>query len=161
MKILVLGAGGVGGYFGGRMFQAGADVSFLVRPKRAEALARDGLRISSKFGDARLEVKCVTQDKVKAGYDLAMFTVKAYDLASAIEAIAPAMGSQGCVLPLLNGMAHMQALDARFGRERVLGGVAYIAATLSTDGEIRHLNDFHRMAGDNYLDRSATTILRG
>jgi len=145
MKILVLGAGAVGGYFGGRMAQKGADVAFQVRPKRAEALARDGLRIASKFGDADLKVKCVTQDRVKPEYDVVMFTAKAYDLASALEAIAPAMGANALALPLLNGMAHMALLDQRFGRERVLGGVAYIAAQLAPDGSIRHLNDFHRV----------------
>ena len=145
MKILVLGAGGVGGYFGGRMVQAGADVTFLVRPKRAAAIARDGLRIASKFGDAHLQVKCVTEDKVKPDYGLAMFTAKAYDLASAVDSIASAVGDKGCVLPFLNGMSHLQALDARFGRGRVLGGVAYIAATLTHEGEVRHLNDFHRI----------------
>ncbi len=145
MKILVLGAGGVGGYFGGRMAQAGADVSFLVRPKRAETLAREGLRIESRFGDAKLAVRCVTQDAVTPGYDVVMFTAKAYDLASAVEAIAPAMGERTCVLPLLNGISHLDVLDARFGRNRVMGGVAYIAATLSPDGRIRHLNDFHRL----------------
>ena len=145
MKILVLGAGGVGGYFGGRMAQAGADVTFLVRPKRAETIVRDGLRIASRFGDARLQVKCVTQDQVKPDYRLAMVTAKAYDLASAVNSIAPALVDKGCVLPFLNGMSHMQMLDARFGRERVLGGVAYIAATLTPEGEVRHLNDFHRV----------------
>ena len=89
MKILVLGAGGVGGYFGGRLVQNGADITFLVRPKRAEAIRRDGLRIKSRFGDAKLDVKCVTQDEVRAGYDLVLFTAKAYDLQSAIDAIAP------------------------------------------------------------------------
>lgn len=145
MKILVLGAGGVGGYFGGRMAQAGADVTFLVRPKRAETLARDGLRIASPHGNARLQVKCVTRDTVKPDYAIVLFTAKAYDLDSALEAIAPAMVGPALALPLLNGMTHLQALDARFGRERVLGGVAYIAATLAVDGEVRHLNDFHRI----------------
>ena len=145
MKILVLGAGGVGGYFGGRMVQKGADLTFLVRPKRGEALGREGLRIASKFGDAKVQVQWLTQDRVKAEFDLAIFTAKAYDLAGAIDAIAPAIGARGCVLPLLNGMAHLDALDARFTRARVLGGVAYIAATLAADGEVRHLNDFHRI----------------
>lgn len=145
MKILVLGAGAVGGYFGGRMAQNGADVTFQVRPKRAEALARDGLRIASRFGNAKLAVKCVTQDSVKPEYDVVMFTAKAYDLASALDAIAPAMSKATLALPLLNGMSHLAMLDQRFGRERVLGGVAYIAATLAPDGEIRHLNDFQRI----------------
>jgi 2-dehydropantoate 2-reductase len=145
MKILVLGAGGVGGYFGGRMAQAGADVTFLVRPRRAEALAREGLRIESRFGDANFAVRTVTSEKLEPEYDLLILTAKAYDLESAIEAIAPALGERGCVLPLLNGISHLEALDARFARERVLGGVAYIAATLAPGGRIRHLNDFHRL----------------
>ena len=145
MKVLVLGAGAVGGYFGGRMAQKGADVTFLVRPKRAEALARDGLRISSRFGDLKLQVKCVMQGALRPEFDVAVLTAKAYDLESAIEAVAPGLGVRGAVLPLLNGMAHLGALDARFGRARVLGGVAYIAATLAPDGEVRHLNDFHRI----------------
>ena len=148
MKILVLGAGAVGGYFGGRLAEAGADVTFLVRPKRAEVLARDGLRITSKAGgDLALAPKCVLAGAVKPDYDVVLFTAKAYDLASAIDAIAPAMaGGKGQVLPLLNGMSHLDVLDARFGRDNVLGGVAYIASTLAPDGEIKHLNEFHRVA---------------
>ena len=151
MKILVLGAGAVGGYFGGRMAEAGADVTFQVRPARAALLAKNGLRISSKLGDVRLQPKCVTGAQVKPEYDVILFTAKAYDLASAVDAIAPAMveaggTTRGFVLPMLNGMSHLEALDARFGRERVMGGVAYIASMLMPDGEIRHLNDIHRIA---------------
>ena len=169
MKILVLGAGAVGGYFGGRMAAAGADVTFLVRPKRAQLLAQSGLRIKSNAGDLTQAVKCVLAAQVKPDYELVMFTAKAYDLPSAIEAIAPAMagGKRGCVLPLLNGMSHLDALDARFGRERVLGGVAYIASTLAPDGEIRHLNDFHRIvfgpraAGQKEVCASLSAALAG
>jgi len=148
MKILVLGAGAVGGYFGGRMMEAGADVTFLVRPARAALLARDGLRIVSRAGgDLKLAPQCVTEPQLKPEYDFVMFTAKAYDLGSAIDAIAPAMaGKRGFVLPLLNGMSHLDALDARYGRERVMGGVAYIASTLAPDGAILHLNDLHRIA---------------
>jgi 2-dehydropantoate 2-reductase len=146
MKILVLGAGAVGGYFGGRIQQAGGDVTFLVRPRRAELLARDGLRIASKFGNAKLGVKTVTQDQVKAGYDIVLFTAKAYDLASAVDAIAPAVDAKTCVMPFLNGIAHYEVLDGRFGRERVLGGVAYIGTKLAPDGEVQHFNEFHRIA---------------
>jgi len=147
MKILVLGAGAVGGYFGGRMAEAGADVTFLVRPKRAELMARHGLRIKGgKGGDLTLQAKCVLETQVKPGYDVVMFTAKAYDLGSALDSIAPAMaGGKGCVLPFLNGMSHMEALDARFGRDRVMGGVAYIASMLSPEGVILHLNDLHRV----------------
>jgi 2-dehydropantoate 2-reductase len=146
MKILVLGAGAVGGYFGGRMAEAGLDVTFQVRPARAALLGASGLRIASKLGGLRLQPKTVIEAQVGPDYDVILFTAKAYDLASAMDAIAPAMrGTRGYVLPMLNGMAHLQALDARFGRPRVLGGVAYIASTLAPDGEIRHLSDFQRI----------------
>ena len=84
MKILVLGAGAVGGYFGGRMAEAGADVSFLVRARRAELLARTGLRIKSKAGDLAIAAKCLVESQVKPEYDVVMFTAKAYDLQSEI-----------------------------------------------------------------------------
>lgn len=147
MRILVLGAGAVGGYFGGRMAQNGSDVTFLVRPGRAQALARDGLRVVSRAGDWQGEVRCVTQDRLRPEYDVVLLTAKAYDLASAVDAIAPALEGDGRarVLPLLNGIAHLDALDERFGRERVLGGVAYIGATLAPDGRVLHLNEFHRV----------------
>jgi 2-dehydropantoate 2-reductase len=105
------------------------------------------LRIkSAKGGDLKLAAKCVVQAQVKPDYDVVLFTAKAYDLASAVQAIEPAMaGGRGCVLPMLNGMSHLDALDARFGRARVMGGVAYIASMLAPDGEIRHLNDLHRI----------------
>ena len=94
MKILVLGAGGIGGYFGGRLAQAGVDTTFLVRPRRREQIARNGLVIESPLGDARVAAKTVVAEELKPGYDLVLFTCKAYDLDSAIEAIAPAMGGR-------------------------------------------------------------------
>jgi 2-dehydropantoate 2-reductase len=87
----------------------------------------------------------VAREALKPDFDLVMFTAKAYDLESALDAIAPAMAGRALALPLLNGMAHLPALDARFGRDKILGGVAYIAATLAADGEVRHLNEFHRI----------------
>lgn len=146
MKILILGAGAVGGYFGGRLLEAGADVTFLVRPRRAERLAKEGLRVKSSAGDIARPVQVVTQDGLKPGWDLVIFTAKAYDLGSAIDAISPAVEGECLVLPLLNGMSHLGVLDTQFGRERVLGGVAYIASTLAADGSIVHLGDFHKIA---------------
>ncbi|WP_374012693.1 2-dehydropantoate 2-reductase [Pseudoxanthomonas koreensis] len=143
-RILVLGAGGTGGYFGGRLVQAGADVTFLVRPARAALLASHGLRISSPLGDAQLQVATVTADALPAlaaarPFELVMLTCKAYDLDSAVTAITPAVGADTTVLPILNGLLHYDALDARFGRERVLGGLCFIGAALGADGEILHL----------------------
>lgn len=140
MRILVLGAGAVGGYFGGRMAEAGADVTFLVRPGRAAQLAEHGLVVRSKSGDIERPVPTVGREAVGGPYDLVILTCKAYDLADSIAAVAPAVGSGTAVLPLLNGLAHMETLDARFGSERVLGGICHIGVTMTAEGEVRHLN---------------------
>src|SRR5215475_778141 len=124
MKILILGAGAIGGYIGGRLQQSGADVTFLVRPARREALAKDGLAIKSPKGDITQKVKTVLSGSEGGPYDIVMLTNKAYDLDSALEAVAPAMGPNSTALPLLNGMNHLDRLDARFGAGRVVGGVA-------------------------------------
>ncbi|WP_454725741.1 MULTISPECIES: 2-dehydropantoate 2-reductase [Cupriavidus] len=142
MKILVLGAGAMGGYYGGRLMQAGADVTFLVRPRRAEVLARDGLVVRSELGDIRTPVKTVQAADVLPGYDLVLLACKTYDLDSAMEALAPALESRGgkgaAILPLVNGLRAYETLDARYGRERVLGGVSYIATTLEPTGAVLH-----------------------
>lgn len=146
VRFLVLGAGATGGYFGGRLAAAGRDVTFLVRPSRAASLAAEGLRIESPFGDLRQMPKVVTAIGELDAYDLVLLSCKAYDLDTAIAAIAPAVASGATVLPFLNGMRHLEALDAAFGEERVLGGVCQIAATLAPDGTIRHLNRVHAIA---------------
>jgi 2-dehydropantoate 2-reductase len=142
MKILCLGAGAIGGYFGGRLAEAGGDVTFLVRERRRNQLATDGIRIESTFGNATVPAKAVTAAELNQPFDIVLLTCKAYDLAGAIEAIAPAVGAKTAILPLLNGIAHIDILNAKFGRSRVLGGTAKIAATLTPDGVIKHLNDW-------------------
>ncbi len=142
MRVLVVGAGAVGGYFGGRMALGGEDVTFLVRPARAEALARTGLVIRSPKGDATLaNVQTVRTDTIRAPYDLILLSCKAYDLESAMESFAPAVGPDTAILPMLNGMRHLDVLAERFGRQRILGGVCLIAATLDAEGAVMHLND--------------------
>jgi len=140
MRILVLGAGGTGGYFGGRLAEAGIDTTFLVRPERARTLDDKGLVIRSPFGDANLRVKHVVADAVAdAGpFDLVLLSCKAYDLHSAIEAIDPAVGDGTAILPILNGLAHYPSLDRRFGPDRVIGGMCVISAGKGPDGEIVH-----------------------
>jgi len=145
LKILVLGAGGIGGYFGGRLAQAGSDVTFLVRPKRREQLARDGLVVQSPLGDFTLPVKTVAGDELRPGYDLVLFTCKAYDLDSAMDAIAPAMTGTAALVPMLNGIAHLERLDARFGRGRVMGGTAQINVMLRRDGTVFHADPLQRL----------------
>src|SRR5690348_7483105 len=119
MKILVLGAGGIGGYYGGRLAEAGVDTTFLVRPKRREQIARDGLVIESPHGNARIAAKTIAAEGVKPGYDAVLFTCKAYDLDSAMDAVAPAMDGKAVLVPLLNGISHLERLDARFGAGQV------------------------------------------
>ena len=146
MRILVVGAGATGGYFGGRLAQRGRDVTFLVRERRAEHLARYGLSITSPAGDFVLSTpKTVTADRLVGAYDLVLLSCKAYDLAGAVDAFAPAVGEHTSILPLLNGMRHLDVLDAHFGSARVLGGLCLIAATLDADGRIVHLNDTHAL----------------
>lgn len=142
MKILILGAGAIGGYFGGRLVEGGADVTFLVREERQKQLQRSGLRIESTFGDYAAPVETITRDEIQLPFDLVLLTCKAFDLPSAIESIRPAVGSQTAVLPLLNGIAHMERLNEQFGTARVLGGLAKIAATATPAGLIKHLNDW-------------------
>jgi 2-dehydropantoate 2-reductase len=143
MRILVLGAGAVGGYFGGRLAAAGAEVSFLVRPARAALLNERGLLIQSPMGDLHVPVKAVTVETLGGPFETVLLAAKAYDLEPAIATLRPAVGPDTAILPLLNGIGHLDRLDSTFGRERVLGGVAYIAATLAADGVVRHFNRVH------------------
>ncbi len=141
MKILILGAGAIGGYVGGRLHQSGADVTFLVRPARQQAL-RDGLVIKSTKGDITQKVKTVLKGNEGGPYDIVLLTSKAYDLGSAIEAIAPAVGANTTVVPLLNGMRHLDVLDAKFGEDKVVGGLARVGVALSPEGAILHTSPF-------------------
>ena len=131
MRILVVGAGAIGGYFGGRLLQAGRDVTFLVRPKRAAELARDGLVIKSPNGDVTLKNPPTVQaDKLNEKFDVVLLSCKAFDLDDAIKSFAPAVGPQTAIIPLLNGMRHLEVLDESFGKDRVLGGQCGIAVML-------------------------------
>ncbi len=146
MRILVVGAGGVGGYFGGRLLAAGRDVTFLVRPARAERLANAGLQIRSPYGDVSIATVPTVLDQAIAGpYDLVLLSCKAYDLDSAMSAVAPAVGPDTIILPLLNGLRHLDQLDARFGAAQVLGGECKISAVLDENGCVLHLNRVHQI----------------
>ena len=140
MRILVVGAGAIGGYFGGRMLQAGRDITFLVRPRRAAELASAGLVIKSPSGDVTLTAPPNVQaDKLDKTFDLVLLSCKAFDLEDAIKSFAPAVGPKTAILPLLNGMHHLDVLDQRFGASAVLGGLCAIAATLNERREIVQL----------------------
>jgi 2-dehydropantoate 2-reductase len=146
MRFLVLGAGAMGGYFGGRLLEAGRDVTFLVRPARAGRLAAAGLAITSPAGDVTLPPpRTVTAADPHDPFDVVILSCKAYDLAGAMEAVAPAVGPGTAVLPLLNGLRHLDALDARFGPGRVLGGACFISAKVDEAGRVAHQSDVHRL----------------
>ena len=144
MRILVVGAGALGGYFGGRLKEAGRDVTFLVRPRRAEQLAKSGLTVRSPKGDISISAPpTVVAEQLSAPFDLILLSCKAYDLQGAMDSFAPAVGASTAILPLLNGMKHLDLLGARFGSNAVLGGQCIISATLDGEGRVLHLNDSH------------------
>ena len=145
MRLLVVGAGAVGGYFGGRLAQAGRDVTFLVRPQRAVQLRERGLEIVSPHGNATLVPKVVTRDELSAPYDLVLLTVKNYGLQGALDDIAPAIGADSLILPTLNGLHHLDDLKERFGDSHVLGGVCIVAATLDAQGRIVQLTGMEKL----------------
>ncbi len=156
MRILVVGAGATGGYFGARLAEGGRDVTFLVRPARAERLATNGLQVLSPVGDVHIATpQTVTADRLAAagGFDLVLLSAKAYDLDAAVADVAPAVGPGTVVLPILNGLRHLDLLDRTFGADRVLGGSCAIVATLTGDGAIRQMTDLHSLT---YGERDGT-----
>ena len=138
MKILILGAGAVGGYWGAKLARAGFDVTSLLREKRAELVKRNGLVVKSPKGDFTVPVKVVTKGSEGGPYEVVIVACKGYDLPSAMDSIAPAVGANTVIVPILNGHIHFAALDARFGKEKVAGGLARIAGMLGPNGEILH-----------------------
>jgi len=162
MRILVVGAGAIGGYFGGRLLEGGRDVTFLVRARRAGQLAKTGLVIRSPLGDVTLSAPpIVMAESLRGPFDLILLSCKAYDISSAVNSFAPAVGANTAVLPLLNGMAHLDFLNARFGNSAVLGGQCLISTTLDAEGRIIHLNDTHFLsfgAQDGALSARAEAI---
>jgi 2-dehydropantoate 2-reductase len=143
MTILVVGAGATGGYFGGRLAQAGRDVCFLVRPGRARQLRERGLRIVGQGPDQVIAPRLVTGEELAAGQeaapDLIVVAVKAAALEPAMNDFAPAVGPGTLILPFLNGMSHLAVLGKRFGDPAVLGGVIRVATQLDDNGDIRQL----------------------
>jgi 2-dehydropantoate 2-reductase len=136
MRFLILGAGGLGGYFGAILQRGGADVTFLVRPRRATQLADRGLVVRTPTGAIEQRVKTILAGEVDGHYDCVFLACKAYDLDSAIEAIAPALGDGSAILPVLNGINHIALLSERFGAAHVLGGMTIVAATVTPEGDI-------------------------
>lgn len=151
MKILVVGAGAVGGYFGGRLLEKGEDVTFLVRQRRKLQLERTGLNIESIHGNSRLAPRLLIAGKSAEKFDLILISTKSYHLAAAIEDIHQHIKQDTIILPLLNGMAHMSELVKAFGEESVIGGLCFIETTLDKNGTIIQKSPVHRLT---YGERS-------
>lgn len=145
MRILVVGAGATGGYFGARLAQAGQDVTFLLREKRALAVQRDGLTVHSPHGDFHFQPSVVQASQLTGPYDLILLTVKSFGLEAAIKDIAPVVGEDTMILPVLNGMKHIETLSQRFGEHALLGGLCKINATLDADGHIHQMTPMHQI----------------
>jgi 2-dehydropantoate 2-reductase len=156
MRILVIGAGALGGYFGGCLIRAGRDVTFLVRPRRAEQLAREHLHIVSPHGDFTVPVTTVLAGAIGGPFDLILVGVKSYSLDEAMDQFAPAVGPNTMILPILNGMGHLDRLIARFGAGHVLGGMANISAGLDAEGRIVQFIPIHDLVFGEIPAASAT-----
>jgi 2-dehydropantoate 2-reductase len=143
MRILIIGAGAVGGYYGARLAAAGRDVTFLVREARAAQLRAIGLQVISPHGDLSLTPKLLLASEIKEPFDLILLSTKAYSLDAAIKDFAPAVGPKTMILPLLNGMKHLDKLVARFGEDPVLGGSTTIVADVDNEGRIHQMELLH------------------
>jgi len=158
MRILIVGAGSTGGYFGARLAQAGRDVTFLVRPARAARLAAAGLQVVSPLGNFSIAPKLVTAAQLEDAFDVVLLTVKAFALDAALNDIAPAVGPGTMILPVLNGMKHVDAITTRFGASALLGGACKIAGTMDEDGRIVQLSPMHEIAYGEMDGRSSARI---
>ncbi|MDA8441064.1 MAG: ketopantoate reductase family protein [Peptococcaceae bacterium] len=146
MRIVVIGAGAVGGYFGGRLAEAGLDVTFLVRAPKAAKLRKDGLVIKSPSGDLNLtQVRLAVEAQAIEGCELVLVAVKSYQLNAAMPQIITLANSGAKILPLLNGVEHYELLRSAVGAENVLGGLCQIVSTLDAEGNIQHTSAVHSM----------------
>ena len=146
MKIVVMGSGGVGGYFGARLAANGADVTFIARGEHLAALRRDGLKVLSANGDLTVKPVKATDDPASVGHaDLVMIAVKLWSTDDAARTIAPMMGPNSAVVSWQNGVVAEDILIKHYGKERVIGGVSNIAALIEAPGVIRHNGTMARL----------------
>ena len=145
MRILIAGAGAVGGYFGGRLIQSGADVTFMVRERRAQQLQQHGLVIRSSYGGFVSKVPFIRWTEACDPFDAVIICCKAFDLAATTAALTTKITADATVLPLLNGIAHLEYLDAQLSSATILGGTCHMGVTLDTEGSVIHLNRLHSL----------------
>ena len=138
MKILILGAGAIGGFFGAHLMKSGANVSFLVREKRKDELKKSGINIFSINGELKVNPKLLDKNLSGQHFDVIILTNKSYDLIESIREIKPYV-NKTVIIPLLNGMAHYEILDKEFGKEKIFGGTAYISTAMNNYGSIQQI----------------------
>ncbi|KXJ36183.1 2-dehydropantoate 2-reductase [Bacillus spizizenii] len=143
MKCLVVGAGGVGGYIGGRLAEKGNDVTFLVRHKRAEQLKETGLVIHSEKGDVSFQPALISAGET-GHFDVVIIASKAYSLGQVIDDVKSFVDRESVIIPFLNGYRHYEQLFTAFSKEQVLGGLCFIESALDNKGEIHHTSASHR-----------------
>ncbi|EFM19369.1 MULTISPECIES: ketopantoate reductase family protein [unclassified Pantoea] len=145
MRILMAGAGATGGYFGARLIQAGQDVTFLVRERRYQQLQTHGLVLQTPQGTEKFQTQLTQASTLKSHYDLIIVTVKSFALEQVMDDIAPAVGPETLIMPILNGMRHIATLQQRFGEDKVIGGLCKINATLGDKGEVIQMTPLHQL----------------
>ncbi|SFN21288.1 2-dehydropantoate 2-reductase [Candidatus Pantoea varia] len=145
MRILMAGAGATGGYFGARLAQAGQDVTFLVRERRYQQLQAHGLVLQTPKGTEKLQPQLTQASTLTGHYDLIIVTVKSFALDQVMDDIAPAVGPDTLIMPILNGMRHIATLQQRFGEDKVIGGLCKINATLGDNGEVIQMTPLHQL----------------
>lgn len=159
MRILVVGAGAVGGYFGGRLVEKGEDVTFLVREKREHQLKEHGLHIESVHGDFHCQPKTLKAEEKAEPFDVIILSTKAYHLKEAIDSLTPFVGEDTMILPLLNGMSHVDDMMEAFGKEKVLGGLCFVESTLDGSGKVIQTSPIHDLVfGERSGERTERII---
>ncbi|MDG5786334.1 ketopantoate reductase family protein [Evansella sp. AB-P1] len=160
MKILILGAGAVGGYFGGRLIEKGEDVTFLVREKRKQQLRETGLVIKSVHGDVTLKPKTILESDLDEPFDIVIIATKAYHLEQGLKSVEPFIRDYTLILPLLNGIEHMDELKAYFSPEQVIGGLCSIESTLDETGAIIQTSGFNELVFGEWSGERTDRILK-
>ena len=158
MKILVVGIGGIGGFFGGFLHESGADVTFLVRPKRKKIVSENGLKIISSLGNINIQPNLILADELQPIYDVVLISCKTFDLKQALNDLSAIKG-KGIIIPFLNGIEHFRMLDKTFGEENVMGGLAIISSTLHQDGSIEHFGNLRQNITFGNRDNKKNDIL--
>lgn len=161
MKILIVGAGAIGGYFGGRLLEKDEDVTFLVREKRRQQLKENGLIVESIHGNMHLaETKTILAGEKAEPFDVILVSTKSYHLASAIEDIRPYVGAETMILPILNGISHIDVLTEAFGSEKILGGLCFIETTLDENGNVIQTSPIHDLVFGERNGEKSERILK-